>query len=507
MTFTRRTFMETTCALSAGLVFGSLAHASTKVPEKWDETCSLLIIGTGFAGLGAALESHYLGMKDILVVDKMPSAGGNSIINGGAIAAAGTDMQEKAGIKDNADLLYSDILKAGGGLAHKELARRIADESVSNYKWLRDEVGVKFKAVTYHGGHSVPRSHAVMENSGAGFINPMLAKCKEFGIKIQLRTIVDDLIVNDKGCVVGVKARVNHRFNRPDSGKVVYIRATKGVLIASGGFSQNVKMRTSHDPRLTDAFGSTNHPGATGEVLQNMLAIGALPIQLDQIQLGPWSSPDERGFGLVSQFNTIAGFPKGIMVDKRTGKRFVNELADRKARSDAILKQLDENGKPVYPICFTDSVGVKQAQTLKNGLKYGVIKKFDTLGELADAYGIPKEALIKQVEEFNAYVREGKDKQFDRPLALAIEIKKAPFYAARVWPKVHYCMGGVGITKNAEVLNVRTQKPIPGLYAAGEVTGGTHGASRLGGCAIADGLVTGRVAGDAVVANTPVNLE
>ena len=86
MTFTRRTFMETTCALSAGLVFGSLAHASTKVPEKWDETCSLLIIGTGFAGLGAALESHYLGMKDILVVDKMPSAGGNSIINGGAIA-------------------------------------------------------------------------------------------------------------------------------------------------------------------------------------------------------------------------------------------------------------------------------------------------------------------------------------------------------------------------------------------------------------------------------------
>ena len=137
-------------------------------------------------------------MKDILVVDKMPSAGGNSIINGGAIAAAGTDMQEKAGIKDNADLLYSDILKAGGGLAHKELARRIADESVSNYKWLRDEVGVKFKAVTYHGGHSVPRSHAVMENSGAGFINPMLAKCKEFGIKIQLRTIVDDLIVNDK---------------------------------------------------------------------------------------------------------------------------------------------------------------------------------------------------------------------------------------------------------------------------------------------------------------------
>lgn len=118
------------------------------------------------------------------------------------------------------------------------------------------------------------------------------------------------------------------------------------------------------------------------------------------------------------------------MVDKRTGKRFVNELADRKARSDAILKQLDENGKPFIRFALPTASAVKQAQTLKNGLKYGVIKKFDTLGELADAYGIPKEALIKQVEEFNAYVREGKDKQFDRPLALAIEIKKAPFYAA-----------------------------------------------------------------------------
>lgn len=96
-----------------------------------------------------------------------------------------------------------------------------------------------------------------------------------------------------------------------------------------------------------------------------MLAIGALPIQLDQIQLGPWSSPDERGFGLVSQFNTIAGFPKGIMVDKRTGKSFVNELADRKARSDAILKQLDENGKPVYPICFTDASASNRPQTLR----------------------------------------------------------------------------------------------------------------------------------------------
>lgn len=151
----RRSLLGTAAALGLGPV-ASAAMAGVSAPQKWDRTVNFLIIGTGFAGLAAALEAHEQGMKSVLVVDKMPTYGGNSIINGGAIAAAGTDMQKKAGIKDNADLLYSDIMKAGGGLAHPQLARHIADESVANYEWLRDKIGVKFKAVTYHGGHSVP---------------------------------------------------------------------------------------------------------------------------------------------------------------------------------------------------------------------------------------------------------------------------------------------------------------------------------------------------------------
>ena len=495
MTFTRRTFMETTCALSAGLVFGSVAHASTKVPEKWDETCSLLVIGTGFAGLGAALESHYLGMKDILVVDKMPSAGGNSIINGGAIAAAGTDMQEKAGIKDNADLLYSDILKAGGGLAHKELARRIADESVSNYKWLRDEVGVKFKAVTYHGGHSVPRSHAVMENTGAGFINPMLAKCKEFGIKIQLRTIVDDLIVNDKGCVVGVKARVNHRFNRPESGKVVYIRATKGVLIASGGFSQNVQMRMEHDPRLNEKFGSTNHPGATGDALQAAQMIGANTIQMDWIQLGPWTSPDENGFGLAPLFvESAVGY--GPMIDPATGKRFIQETGNRKVRADAIVAI----GHPtlIYT-CVKNAenkiIGKNMTPELfDRAMKNGVIKKVANLKELADTYKIPYDELKKTNEKFDSYIKAQKDPDFNCMMFKdAVQNGDGPFYVVRLWPRVHHCMGGLVINNKAQVENARGQV-IPGLYAAGEITGGVHGMVRLGTVAVADCIIFGRTA-------------
>lgn len=192
----RRQFLKT------GALFGAASAAaavsapafSTEAPQKWDETTGLLIVGTGFAGCAAALEAHYLGAKkeEIMLVDKMSTPGGNSIINGGAVAAAGTDMQEKEGIKDSADLLFADIMKAGGGLCHPALARRIADESVANYKWLRDDIGVQFKAVTYHGGHSVKRSHAVTNNSGSGFILPMLAKLKEFGIEPRLRFIVDE---------------------------------------------------------------------------------------------------------------------------------------------------------------------------------------------------------------------------------------------------------------------------------------------------------------------------
>lgn len=214
----RRAFLGRSALFSAVAAASAVATPafSAEAPQKWDETTGLLIIGTGFAGLAAALEAHYLGAKndEIMIVEKMPTPGGNSIINGGAVAAAGTDMQKKDGIKDSADLLYSDILKAGGGLCHPELARRIADESVANYEWLRDKVGVKFKAVTYHGGHSVKRSHAVTNNSGSGFVLPMLERLKEFGIEPRLRVIVDQIIVNDKKEVLGVKARMfkNDKF-------------------------------------------------------------------------------------------------------------------------------------------------------------------------------------------------------------------------------------------------------------------------------------------------------
>ena len=496
----RRSFLGG-ATLGAAALAGSpiAAFASTKVPAKWDETTSFLIIGTGFAGLAAALEAHGLGMKanEIMVVDKMPTAGGNSIINGGAVAAAGTDMQKAEGIKDNPDLLFADIVKAGGGLAHPSLARRIADESVENFYWLRDKIGVKFKAVTFHGGHSVKRSHAVTNNSGSGFINPMLAKLKEYGIEPRLRTIVDEIIVDENNCVLGVKARVNYRYGREKSGKVTYIRATKGVLLASGGFSNNVKMRMSHDPRLNEKFDSTNHPGATGEMIQEAQMIGANTIQMDWIQMGPWTSPDEKGFGLAPLFvESALGY--GPMIDPVTAKRFIQESGNRKVRADAIMVYLNKGG---HCYAVADSTGVQPMTISRPGLlekqlERKCVRRYETLEALAAGEKINLEGLKKSIAEWNHAVETKKDDHFGRYVnPHAKTMGKAPWYVSEMVPKVHHCMGGINTDMQGHALDIVNDKPIPGLYAAGEATGGVHGAVRLGSCAVTDCIVYGRIAG------------
>ncbi len=494
--FSRRSFLGSLAAAGAvSLTAGAAQAQVTEVPSKWDKTVDFLIVGTGFAGLAAAIEGHEQGIKNILVIDKMPTYGGNSIINGGAVAAAGTEMQKAAGIKDSPDLLFKDIMKAGGGLAHPQLARHIADSSVENFGWLK-KVGVQFKAVTFHGGHSVPRSHAVTNNSGSGFINPMYKKCQEYGVPVQLRTIVDELVVDPKtGAVLGAKVRENYRFGREKSGKVAYYRATKGVLLAAGGFSQNVKMRMNHDPRLNEKFGSTNHPGATGEALQAAQMIGANTIQMDWIQLGPWTSPDEKGFGVAPLFvEPAVGY--GLMIDPATGKRFIQETGNRKVRADAIVAI----GHPTLIY-----IGVKNAENkiigknmtpelFDRAIKSGVVKKVANLKELADTYKVPYEQLKKTNETFDGYIKAQKDPDFNCMMFKdAVPNGDGPFYVCRLWPRVHHCMGGLVINDKAQVENARGNV-IPGLYAAGEITGGVHGMVRLGTVAVADCIIFGRTA-------------
>lgn len=498
----RRNFIKSagTVAAVAGLASSGVAltpweaEAAT-LPKKWDETYDVVVIGSGFAGLAAAYEAKKAGAS-VVVLEKMRTPGGNSIINGGVISAAGSPMQAKSGIEDSPDLLLKDMLTAGLNLNHVELAKMVADNSNATVQWTMTELGVQYKdKVSQEGGHSVPRMYSTHNQSGSAIVTRQLAKLKELGVVPKTQSFLTQLYRDVDGRVKGVQIREKYVFPNNDSGKVKNIKARKAVVLATGGFGNDIAFRTIQDPRLVAEFPSTNQPGATAEALREALRIGCTPLQLSWIQLGPWGSPDEKGMGLSPFFAQLCGAMYGLWVDTKTGKRFVNELADRKIRADAIIRVGNKC------IAFTDAAGYAFgqkaiAEAMPKLMERGVVKKYETLEDMAAAHNCPVEPLKATVEKFNKGVLAGKDEEWGRYLQKNQKpLGPGPWYALRLTPKVHHTMGGVNMNAKAQATDVMTDKPIPGLYAAGEVTGGVHGAVRLGSCATLDCLIFGRIAG------------
>ncbi|QSX34131.1 flavocytochrome c [Shewanella avicenniae] len=492
----RRNFLKFTGAATAasGLALSGLnaaqAAESVPVPKSWDKTFDVIVVGSGFAGLSAAIEAKLAG-ANVVVLEKMPVLGGNSTINGGCMSAMGSDLQKKLGIKDSKEAMLADMYKAGLGLNYPEQAQMVVEKSNEAYEWCRDYLGAKFKdSISQFGGHTVPRSITTTNQSGSGIVQPMIEKCQALGVAIEKKVYVKRLIV-EAGRVVGLEVLPRYQEGQALPTKVKFYKAVKGVVMANGGFAADVAYRSTQDPRLTGEVATTNHSGATAECLKEMLRVGANPVQLSWIQLGPWASPEEKGFGLAPIFATYSAYTHGIMVNSDTGERFVNEIADRKIRADAILKV----GKP--GIAFCDEVGMEPSRHVMDKLiERKVVHKFDTLKELAAFYNIPYDKMQAQVDRYNSYVKAGKDPEFDKLFVMGQKpIEKAPFYGVRYWPKAHHSMGGVQIDTQARVIDIETSKPIPGLFAAGESAGGTHGACRLGSVAVPDCIVFGRIAG------------
>ncbi|WP_169777175.1 flavocytochrome c [Campylobacter mucosalis] len=502
----RRNFVKMSMVGAGALALGGLnAHADTKGSVKFDEEYDVVIIGSGFAGLAAAITSTEKGNK-VLILEKMGRMGGNSVINGGIFAVPHSDLQQKAGIKDSNELFIKDCLKAGRGYNYVELINTIANRAQDAYK-LTLKCGAKYvPEITHAGGHSVARSLQTANGSGSGIVQPMIEYFQN-NLKGEIRTRAkfDSFVLDESGGVIGVNIREEYRFDTKSlnddientTGTPKTIRAKKAVVLATGGFCRDAFFRKTQHPTIKDDVDSTNHPGATAGGLVEALRIGATPVQLSWIQYGPWACADEKGFGVGSMFNVNASFRYGISVNPKTGKRYMNELADRRTRSEAMFKVIGDDQN--YPINFCDSQGVATLMDshFKKPLESGVLKKFDTIEDMAAHFKIPLEPLKESIKKYNEGVKAGKD-EFGKPMdtVAGIMIEKPPFYAVRGTPKLHHTMGGVMINTKAQVIDAKTHKPIPGLYAAGEVTGGVHGASRLGSVAISDCLVFGMIAGE-----------
>ncbi|WP_454990733.1 flavocytochrome c [Campylobacter rectus] len=507
----RRDLLKLSMAGAGALAIGAVNAQASAVDAKdvkFDEEWDVIIIGSGFAGLAAGLKAAQKGNK-VLILEKMGRIGGNSVINGGSMAVANNPVQAKTNIKDSKELFIADCLKAGLGINHTELLETLVDRGMDAYNFLVEN-GVQFKEHCAHfGGHSVARSMLTTNDSGSGYIQPMLEKFEGFkdkGCELRRRAKFDDFVMDGER-VAGVVIREEYKFDtnlysddlENTSGTKKTLKAKKGVVLAAGGFCRDKFYRKLQDPRIPDDVDSTNHAGATAGVLLKAFEIGAYPVQVDWIQFGPWASPDEKGFGAAPILTQQGTFKYGIAVDVRTGKRFMNELADRKTRADAEFKILREDPK-AYPITFADTkMAFKDLseEIISKGMAGGkVVGECASLDEIASKYGVPADALKESVKKYNEGVKAKKD-EFGKQESALSEINEAgPFYVIRLSPKPHHTMGGLKINAKAEVISSKTNKPIPGLYAAGEITGGTHGASRLGTVAITDCIVFGMIAGE-----------
>ncbi|MCG8154857.1 flavocytochrome c [Brenneria goodwinii] len=450
------------------LAFSSAVHC---------ESTDLVIIGAGGGGMSAAIEAHNQGAK-VILLEKMPFAGGNTARAEGGLNAAGTEYQKAKGIDDSPELFYQDTMKGGKQKNNPELVKTLAEHAKDSILFLKEN-GAELSDVTRAGGASVDRIHRPMggEPAGSFIAVALLKKVKALNIDLRTNTSATEILQDDKGAVTGVKAKGK-------DGKEFTIDAKK-VMITAGGFGANFDMIGEYDPKLVD-FKTTNAPGAQGEGIKMAQKLNAKLVDMEYIQIHPTTVP---GQGILIS-EGVRG--DGAILVNEQGKRFTNELLTRDVVSQSILKQ---PGKHAYVI-FNDALA-KQNHTIETYFKQKLVAEGNTVEELAKAINVDGKQLTQTLSAYSGYVKDKKDAEFGRD-SLKLPLDSGKYYAIEVTPGIHHTMGGIAINTKAQVLDVNG-KVIPNLFAAGEVAGGVHGANRLGGNSLADIVTYGRIGADEAV--------
>ena len=483
----------------------------------------VVVVGAGGAGMTAAITAAAEG-KSVVILESQSMVGGNSVRATGGMNAGKTVYQdenefgESAGVEktlktaaekyadnetitalaktvseqwaayqanptgyfDSVELMELDTMIGGKGINDPELVETLCANSADAIDWL-DEHGITLHNVSSFGGASVKRIHRPVNAEGktvsvGSYMIPLLQEnCEKAGVKMMLDTTATEILTDANGAAVGVKAT-------GASGETVTVNA-KAVVLATGGFGANLDMVVKYKPELK-GFMTTNAPGIQGQGIEMAQAIGAATVDMDQIQIHP-----------TVEANTAALITEGLRGDgavliNEEGKRFIDEVGTRDVVSAAEIAQTGS-----YSWLVVDQAMADASSVIQGYIKKGYTVTGATYEELGKAMGVDAAAFAETMEKWNGCVEAKNDPDFGRT-SFANPLNTAPYYAVKVTAGVHHTMGGLKINANTEVLNEKGEV-IPGLFAAGEVTGGVHGANRLGGNAVADFTVFGRIAGAA----------
>ncbi len=483
-TFSRRQILHGGAgALLAGV--SSTAIAQDKHGIHWNEVQEVVIIGSGGAGMAAAVKAVQCGAKKVLVIEKLAFTGGNTLLSQGFINAADPIRQPRQGITDSPENHMKQTLAAGDFRGDPERVRVLCENAYGAVTWL-ESLGMKFKDnVIQIFGALYPRSHIPALPKGQGYGTVLAKAAKDLGIEVRTSTSLLEIIREEPfaGDVLGVKVQKGQEAP-------YYIRATRGVVLAGGGFGANKYLRELHDPR-TKGLGTDNLPSMQGEVAMAAVRVGGYLVGMDFIQSTP-GAPEGKKMKLLLNFNVNGS----IYVDKR-GNRIVNEGARRDVIRDAVLATPE---RYAYTICDNEnfqSYDEVNRKAILEGIKIDEAWTAPTIRELAQKMGVDPDGLEKTVNRYNdEFVKNQKDSDFGKtPVNLTKRIDVGPFWACYTGMTVHHTMGGLNTNVKAQCLDWKGNI-IPRLYAAGEITGGIHGTNRVGGNAILDCFVFGQIAGE-----------
>ncbi|MEY8562069.1 flavocytochrome c [Eggerthellaceae bacterium 3-80] len=456
-------------------------QSDVEVPDQTD----VVVIGAGGAGFAAAITAANEG-KSVVLLDKMGVYGGDTALSGGEMAVPGNWIQVTQGVEDSPDNLIEDMLVGGDNKGDPELVAIIANGALDSANWLTYEGGVSWKHdLMQFGGHNIKRSIIPITHSGSEMTTKLTNRVNTIDEIVLVDNLkATELVQDDSGAITGVK--VENQVTGEE--KTISCNA---VVLATGGFGSNIEMRVQYNPDMDDKILSTDSVAAQGDGIVMAQAVGADTIDMEYIQTYPVCDPET---GALLYVGDVRLENYGILVNKE-GERFVQELDRRDVISNGIKSQTDGVAYLLFDQKAADETGLveQHADEYENSESRGVIVKADTLEEVANTQGVDPDALQATVDQWNEYCANGEDPDFNYSAEMNT-IDEGPYYLMACKPAVHYTMGGLHITPEAEVLSV-DEEVIPGLYAAGEVAGHKMGTNRLGSCSMSDIYTFGRIAG------------